>query len=212
MNTDFGIWNAEEEKIYEEGRKFARGGFALPTIYKLRKDRDIATQKILEAQDFDKTNKKGDMKQYYSFKKNISHMEKTQLCEDYIDEQSIGWRWCSQEMPEKGTIMTEVGKVFFSGSPQGNQWFQAGGAIPCPLQWLKGMPPLEEEKDESGFKHFKEPIMPKVIRKEPTELDNLKKRVGELEAKAGKKRSFNALVKQTRDIMQKMNELIEEEG
>jgi len=51
-----------------------------------------------------------------------------------------------------------------------------------------------------------------AVERQHDELDNLKKRVGELEAKAGKKRSFNALVIAHRDLIKKMNELIEEEG
>ena len=65
-------------------------------------------------------------------------------------------------------------------------------------------PPLEEEKAKAKS-------TTSWLETDTTIL-NLKKRLGELEAKAGKKRSFNALVIAHRDLIKKMNELLEEEG
>ena len=123
----------------------------------------------------------------------------------YYKESDIGWRWCSQEMPEEEgsyMIQVEIGGSIESMRYNGTVFLYY--SMLQPIQWFKMPPPLEEEKAKAKS-------TTSWLETDTTIL-NLKKRLGELEAKAGKKRSFNALVIAHRDLIKKMNELLEEEG
>ena len=153
-----------------------------------------------------KNSKKGNMTKYYMIKP-------ASIVPDVCIEQDIGWRWCKDEMPNKaGHYLTQLEpnsdpiNCKFNGS---EFIYFHGDAYRLPNQWLNAPPTLNEEKSAVfGISTGDNAI---ALGHPTSELDNLKKRVGELEAKAGKKRSFNALVIAHRDLIKKMNEILEED-
>ena len=136
MNTDFGIWNAEEEKTFAEGRK-------------KRMDKIIIDGVKAWGLNFDKTNKKGDMIKYYTSEGTIEGEPA------FFEVADIGWKMCKDEMPDKtGRYMV---KVEIGGSIEAMTFDLSKGGIFLyysglqPVQWFKMPPPLEEERGQVAY-------------------------------------------------------------
>ena len=164
MNTDFGIWNAEEDEIYE----------------KANSSKIFTVQRYTGEINFDKITKKGDMK-YYT---------KERISTDF-------GHWAYREADFSDVANDIVKSIGVDHANFDDMVFTVLDIIHA-----------EEEKSEVTDPF----VIPNMDSEEMTELGQLRKRVGELEAKAGKKRSFNALVIAHRDLMKKMNELLEAEN